>query len=183
MRRFLAMSGLGIGMILSCAFWALAQEEKPAYIGVKKCKICHKTEKQGRQFGKWEASKHAKAYAALGTPEAKEMAAERGVHGDPQKAPECLKCHVTAFGVDPSLIQASFKIEDGVQCETCHGPGSKYKGLKVMKDHEASLKAGLIVPNEKLCLQCHNEESPTYQEFVYKERVEEISHPVPEKKE
>ena len=43
----------------------------------------------------------------------------------------------------------------GVQCESCHGPGSAYKSMKVMKDSDASLAAGLLVPDEATCRGCH----------------------------
>ena len=35
------------------------------YISAGKCKICHKSEKQGKQFPIWEESKHSKSFAAL----------------------------------------------------------------------------------------------------------------------
>ena len=40
------------------------------YVGADKCKICHKTEKQGQQFPIWEGTKHAKTTEALTTEEA-----------------------------------------------------------------------------------------------------------------
>ena len=163
---------------------APAAKPKPAYIGAAGCKTCHKSEKKGNQFGQWEASRHAKAYATLATPAAKEIAKKKGI-ADPQKDGKCLKCHVTAHGVDPSLIAApkkgkkGFQIEDGVQCESCHGPGSLYKKRSVMKDRKAAVAVGLIIPDEKTCKQCHNEESPTFKSFKYEEMVAKIAHPYP----
>lgn len=170
-----------LGVVFWCSVgWTQDTGKKvPRYVGVAKCKLCHKGPKKGEQFEKWGASKHAKAYAVLATPEAKATAKKAGIEGDPQKSPSCLKCHVTAYGVDAKLIASSFKVEDGVQCETCHGPGSAYRKLKVMKDREAALKAGLILPDEKLCVTCHNEESPSYKKFVFKEKAEKIAHPKP----
>ena len=165
---------------------APAAKPKPAYVGAGGCKMCHKSAKKGNQFGQWEASKHAKAYATLATPEAKKIAAEKGI-ADPQKDGKCLKCHVTAHGVDPSLIAApkkgkkGFQIEDGVQCESCHGPGSLYKKRSVMKDRKAAVAVGLIIPDEKTCKQCHNEESPTFKDFNYEEMKKKIAHPNPAK--
>ena len=49
------------------------------YIGATKCKMCHKSEKKGNQFGKWEAGPHAKAYATLATDEAKAVAKKAGI--------------------------------------------------------------------------------------------------------
>mgnify|MGYP001819881094 FL=1 len=48
----------------------------------------------------------------------------------------------------------------GVGCEACHGPGSDYKSMKTMKDREASIAAGLVVPNEETCNSCHAGAAP-----------------------
>lgn len=157
-----------------------AQAEDPHYVGVDKCKKCHRKSNSGEQYQKWKDMKHSKAYETLASDKAKEAAKKAGITGDPQKAPECLKCHVTAFGVDAALIDTTFKMEDGVQCETCHGPGSKYKKKKIMKDVEKAKAAGLIIPEEKLCRECHNEDSPFYEEFDFEKAKEKIAHPVPE---
>lgn len=166
----------------------LAQEEeeaeKPKYIGVANCGKCHKSAKKGDQLGKWTAAKHAQAYVALASEEAKKIATEKGIE-DPQKADECLKCHVTAHGVDAALIEPipegkkGHSIEDGVGCESCHGPGSMYKSRKIMKDREMAVQAGLVIPDEETCKKCHNAESPTFVEFKYEEMLEKIAHPYP----
>ncbi|MFQ5752663.1 MAG: multiheme c-type cytochrome [bacterium] len=94
---------------------------------------------------------------------------------------------MTAHGVDAKLKGPKFKVEDGVGCESCHGPGSAYKGRKVMQDLYAGkldkAKYGLVLPTEKTCVQCHNEESPAYKEFKFKEMVAKIAHSVPKKTE
>ncbi len=143
--------------------------------------MCHKSKTKGDQYSKWSSTRHANAYYTLGTPEAKVIAEKRGVSGDPQKAPECLKCHVTAYGVDESLVAASFKMPDGIQCETCHGPGSDYKKGAIMKDLTKAMEAGLIMPTEALCVKCHNEDSPNFKGFNFEESFKKISHPRPKK--
>jgi hypothetical protein len=158
--------------------------EKPKYVGVESCGMCHKSAAKGNQLGQWQGSKHAQAYATLATPKAKEIATAKGI-ADPQKADQCLKCHVTAHGVDASLIQAAaegkkgYKVEDGVGCESCHGPGSQYKAMAVMKDKAQAAAKGLVEPNEALCKKCHNAESPTAKPFVYADMVKKIAHPNP----
>jgi len=192
MKRVVALLGLVLVLLGLFAILSSAQEKpsvpaekKPAfkYIGVSKCKTCHRTEKQGKQHGIWASSAHAGAYKTLATDKAREVAGKDVK--DPQKAEQCLKCHVTAFGVDAKLIEASFKMEDGVQCEACHGPGSKYKSLKVMKalykGTQDPAEVGYIVSDEKLCVKCHNEESPTYKPFKFDESSKKIAHPVPKK--
>lgn len=183
--------GIAAGMVgallLQSQAFAQPAAGKPAYVGVEACSKCHKRETTGNQYGQWQQSKHAKAFATLGTPEAKKIAAAKGI-ADPQKDGKCLKCHVTAFGVDASLIvkgatpeEKGFVAEDGVQCESCHGPGSQYKARKVMKDKAAAVAAGLVVPDEKVCKTCHNPESPSYKEFNFAEAKKKIEHPNPNK--
>jgi nitrate/TMAO reductase-like tetraheme cytochrome c subunit len=105
---------------------ALVAAQAADYIGASKCKMCHKV-----QYTSWESLSHAKAFDRL--------------TGDEQSNPDCLKCHATGGSADMP----------GVQCEACHGPGSDYKSMKVMKDRDASVAAGLIVPNEDTCKGCH----------------------------
>jgi len=96
------------------------------FIGADKCKMCHKV-----QYASWSESAHAKAFDQL-------KAEEQG------KA-ECLKCHATGDSAEMP----------GVQCEACHGAGSGYKSMKVMKDPEASKAAGLSKAGEAECRVCH----------------------------
>jgi len=47
-----------------------------------------------------------------------------------------------------------------VTCKVCHGPGSEYKSLSIMKDHEKSVANGLIEYKnqeeiKQQCLTCH----------------------------
>ena len=43
---------------------------------------------------------------------------------------------------------------------------------------EAIVSVGLLEPNEKICVQCHNEESPTYKVFNFSEKSAKITHPI-----
>ena len=161
---------------------------KHKYVGVAKCKMCHKGAKKGRQYEIWKASKHAKAYETLKSEESKKIAQKKGLKVPPYEAPECLKCHVTGYGADKSLFMKSFKIEDGVQCEACHGPGSDYRKMKIMKDRKKAIEKGLDPISvsdgsaEKWCRRCHNEESPVFKGFNFKEMWAKIAHPRPKKK-
>jgi hypothetical protein len=105
---------------------------------------------------KWLETKHAQSMTALN--------AEKGETKDPK----CVKCHVTGFGDTTAYTLANPNEEfANVGCEACHGPGSDYKSISVMKDREKAIAAGLVIPNEKTCRGCHNEESPTFKEFDY----------------
>ena len=142
------------------------------YVGTKVCGMCHKTEKQGQQLKIWTESKHSKAFTVLSSDKGKEIAKGK----DATKMAECLKCHVG----DKALQESAFK-EDGVQCETCHGAGSEYKAMSVMKNKEESIKKGLteLKDVEKFCKTCHNSEGHQKPEFKYSEIVKKIAHAVP----
>jgi hypothetical protein len=77
--------------------------------------------------------------------------------------PACVKCHVTGYEEEGGFtsIAATPQLA-GVGCEVCHGPGSVYKDEDTMKDRDASIAAGLLIPNEQTCLGCHNSESPNF---------------------
>ena len=162
---------------------ARAQEKKPEhkYVGVDKCAMCHKSEAKGNQFGVWQKSAHAKAFATLASPKALEIAKAKGLTKPPQESPECLKCHVTGYGKAAELFDPAFKKEMGVQCESCHGPGSDYKDMKVMKDQKLAVAAGLVLPDEAVCTGCHNKESPSFVAFDFKKAQAAIAHPNPAK--
>lgn len=152
------------------------------YVGVKICAACHKTEKQGKQFDIWKASKHAQAYTTLTTAKANEIAKSKGLAKPAAESPECLQCHV----ITSPNVEKSFDMKDGVQCEMCHGAGSAYKSITVMKDKAKAIAAGLTEHKddeaiEKQCKTCHNEKSPSYKPFKFEERWGKIKHPVPKK--
>ena len=98
---------------LGAAYASVGTDPAPAppaenkYIGAEKCKSCHSAAESGDQYGKWKAMKHAHAFESLASEEAKKIATEKGI-ADPQKADECLQCHVTAFKVPDTEIKKGF---------------------------------------------------------------------------
>jgi hypothetical protein len=193
---------MSIGLMLLLLSAISAAQEKPAteekaapeeskaapekiahkYVGVTKCKVCHSMASSGNQYKIWSESKHAKAYETLATPAADSIGKTRDVE-KPQESAKCLVCHVTGYEAPASAKAATFKQDEGVGCEVCHGPGSDYMPMKVMKDKEAAIAAGLQIPTEETCVNCHNEKSPTYKKFVFAEFEKQIAHPVPKKDE
>jgi len=173
---------VGLMILLS----TVSSAESPHYVGVKKCKMCRDRKKEVQQYSIWKNSAHAKAYEILATDKARELAAKAGVKGNPQEAKECLECHVTGHGEDPAAFDTTFVVKDGVQCESCHGPGSVYRSIQIMSaskyasqrdtQHKLAVEAGLIVPDEKTCQQCHNKRSPAYKGFDYKTYYAKIKH-------
>jgi Zn finger protein HypA/HybF involved in hydrogenase expression len=189
---------LGVILVFSGLSWTAQKEAKEdtvkvkaaakpvfGYVGATVCKPCHNLPKTGKQFDMWMSKPHAQAYKTLANEQSIALAKKMKI-ADAQKSEKCLKCHITAFGVPDSLLGEKYSVDEGVTCEACHGPGEKYKSMKIMKDKELALKNGLIEPTEELCVTCHNEESPTYKPFKYAEKVKAIDHsyppPVEEKK-
>jgi hypothetical protein len=159
--------------------------EKHAFVGATKCKMCHKKAEVGEQYVIWEKSKHAQAYATLAGEEAKEIAKAKGIE-NPQEADACLKCHVTGHGAPAELLGSKYDMTEGVTCESCHGAGGDYYKKSTMEGvYTGEIEAatvGLMIPDEKTCVKCHNEESPTFEKFDFKEMSKKIAHPIPEAK-
>jgi len=155
----------------------IAEEFK--YVGNKKCIVCHKSE-----YKSWQKDYHAKALDDL-KPGIK-VEAKKKANLDPDKDytkdEGCLSCHSTGYG-KPAVKRA---ILDNVGCEACHGPGSKYKSMKVMnkkkyrenreEQHKKAIEAGLIEPTEQVCVSCHNDKSPTWKGFDYCKMIKEVKH-------
>jgi len=159
--------------------------EKHSYIGASKCKTCHKKPEVGEQYPLWEKSKHAQAYAALASEKAMEIAKEKGID-NPQEADECLKCHVTGHGAAAEQLGTKYDKTEGVTCESCHGAGGDYYKKKTMvaitSGEVDGATVGMMTPDEKTCVVCHNDESPTFAGFKFDEMVKKIAHPIPEAK-
>jgi len=117
------------------------------YIGVKRCKICHKAE-----FASWQKTLHAKAFDVLKPEE--------------QKKEDCVGCHTTGTTAKKVLLK-------GVQCEACHGPGSDYRKVKVMKDPKLAAENGLINPTKEACVKCHNKKSPTFKPVDFEKALKD----------
>jgi len=160
-------------------------DKKFGYVGAEKCGMCHKKDADGNQLKVWQESKHAKAFEALKTESATKLAG-----GDATKSAACLKCHTTGAGADASLNDAKFNPENGVQCEACHGAGSEYKNMKIMKDRKAAVENGLVVwANEgeiqAMCETCHatknQPEGHPAAEFKFADNYAKIAHKKPVK--
>jgi len=116
------------------------------YVGTDKCaKLCHKVE-----YTSWQKTKHATAFNSLKPEE--------------QAKEECWTCHVTAGKKDMP----------GINCEHCHGAGSNYSKLAIMKDKAKAKAAGMLEPTEKDCVKCHNKKSPTFKGFNFAEAVKKV---------
>jgi YVTN family beta-propeller protein len=154
--RYRSLLGcLVISLLLSYPGGARESAREPVYVGGRVCASCHEGPEMGNQYSRWLLSKHARAYAALALPEAKEMARLSGIPIEPQESPICLGCHATGSEAEEWEKDPGFAMEDGVQCEMCHGPGSEYMAEEVMRDPAEAARRGLKKPDEAFCAKCH----------------------------
>lgn len=102
------------------------------YVGVSACVSCHEEE-----YAFWKTTRHEHAYETLSV-QHKEFNLD------------CVSCHVTGYGKPGgSTVTHVEKLTD-VQCETCHGPGSR---------HAASPNDPTLIqasPPRTLCAECHH---------------------------
>jgi Cytochrome c554 and c-prime len=117
----------------------------PRYVGVEACRKCHKP---AVEF--WKQTVHAHAWKTL-------------VDADKQYNYDCTGCHVTGLGKPggPTLATAEKAGLVDVQCETCHGPGSKH-----VEEAGGSI---IAKPAERFCADnCHTpQHSDTFQLAPY----------------
>ena len=126
MRKNTLLTVLAVAVVALVSVSAQAQDHE--YVGAAKCKMCHKV-----QYASWEQTVHAKA-----TDVAKAST-------DREYSADCLTCHATNASEDFA----------GVQCEACHGPGADFKKMSIMKDREAAVSNGLVIPIQATCDSCH----------------------------
>jgi DnaJ-class molecular chaperone len=121
----------------------------------------------------WENSRHSKSYKVLFTDSALEEAEKQKLEKSPSESPKCLKCHGPLYEKAPEVKT------EGVTCEICHGPGSAYIKISIMKNREKAIENGLIAYNsaeeiKTRCLACHGAET-----FDFESSWEKIKHPIP----
>jgi hypothetical protein len=174
--RIVIVLGIAALLVVSAAHFVVAQDaakKVPAYVGTKSCGMCHKGATKGEVLEKWTASAHAKAFA--------------NIPADKKADKACWACHTTGAGKAGGYAPDAKNAADleGVGCESCHGPGSDYKGMAVMKDPVKAKAAGLITPDEKTCLGCHAGTVPeghkALPKFDFAASKAKIAHPLPKK--
>jgi hypothetical protein len=147
----------------------------PRYLGSSACMSCHSDAEHGNPHIQWMRSEHGHAYWRLAADWALFLGKLRPQYADledPISDDRCLLCHVTGRQDDDALFAESFRKEEGVSCESCHGPGSLYVDPEIMTDREAFLAAGGRIPNENTCRSCHRNSD----QFDYAEMWQMVAH-------
>ncbi|MGE0485245.1 MAG: multiheme c-type cytochrome [Gammaproteobacteria bacterium] len=138
------------------------------YLGVKTCagSTCHgaggasDSRVLQNEFQTWHRQdKHAKAYEVLAGERGQRIARNLGLDSA-TSAPECLACHATY--VPAEQRGKRFSLSDGVSCESCHGPASRWLGQHVAGEasRAENIAKGMYptedpVKRAALCLSCH----------------------------
>jgi Cytochrome c554 and c-prime len=144
---------------------SLQEKSKYLYVGAEKCaSACHNNGKMGFQYNIMKSGTHSKAFEILTSKKAMHYAKNACVKENPQESSVCIKCHVTGGSLDSSFFAATYKKDDGVNCEACH-------------KREYVTKA--FLPKESDCLTCHNNSIHRIPKFDFKENCAKIAHPRP----
>lgn len=120
-----------------------------AFVGVERCATCHTSIAAGRQYPIWSASAHASAWKALQSDSARRLIARPAGSID-----SCIGCH-TSLGRRAVVRGEDTLVSEGVGCERCHGPGSRYALYNVMTDRAAFTANGGVAGSLQDCYGCH----------------------------
>ncbi|WP_394826998.1 multiheme c-type cytochrome [Pendulispora albinea] len=128
-----------------------AAKGEASYAGVETCTTCHDDARKV-----WDKTAHAHAYATLSN-QFKEYNLD------------CVSCHVTGYDMPSGSTVTHVENLKDVQCEVCHGPGSKHAAAP------SKVKVPIPRPKPESCLSCHH--PPHVHEFDAVRKMEDILGP------
>jgi Cytochrome c554 and c-prime len=128
-----------------------AGPDQPTYVGIEACSKCHPGARRV-----WDGTPHAHAYLSLSS-QFKEFNLD------------CVGCHVTGYDMPGGSTVTHVDRLSDVQCEVCHGPGSRH----VLNPTD---KAWIVAkPSAFACLACHH--APHVEEFDPAAKLQRILGP------
>jgi len=171
----------GIALLLALTFaivsalapaQGLQAQNAQSFTGVASCagSTCHgRSEGNGAvvrqdEIATWQepsavSGAHSRAYALLGSRRGQQITASLGM-GDAREAQACLGCHATFAPV--AQRGPKFRLDDGVGCESCHGPAAGWiaSHYEVAGSHANNVANGLTPLDQpqaraRVCLDCH----------------------------
>jgi hypothetical protein len=132
------------------------------YVGANSCRKCHET-----AWSTWVQTDHARTGLVFGMAVGREMKARAEARfRQAGTMLLCEECHQPAVRSESASVTADYHAEDGVQCETCHGPGGDHLRVEASKD---TLNGHLISTPKMLkdhCQACHFDEKPFHSSEV-----------------
>jgi peroxiredoxin len=137
-------------------------------LGAEACKDCHEAE-----YTWWKDSPHA---AAMGS-----LSLEKSLSANPEapKDVACVQCHATATqsGVPPATLEG-YHTDQGVGCESCHGPGEAHVAAEGGTDNIEGLGDDCpVCVLEAVCTRCHTKEWDPL--WTLDERLPKVKHGSP----
>jgi len=109
--------------------------------GSSACIGCHEAE-----HSQWSASAHGGAMASLASSSAEED-------------PTCVRCHATerVVGGPRATDAGQYRVDEGVGCESCHGPGGRHIAAGGGTENIVGLGESCpVCVVEAVCTSCHN---------------------------
>jgi thiol-disulfide isomerase/thioredoxin len=139
--------------------------EQGTNVGSEACVSCHEAE-----VAAWKDSPHAAAMDSLAAPDE-----QRGLAaGEASTTVACVRCHTTAktSGAPPDKLEG-YHLEEGVSCESCHGPGEAHVAAGGGTDNIEGLGEDCpVCVIEAVCTSCHTREwDPTWDLDTHLPRV------------
>ncbi len=161
-----------VAAIISATLAVQASAAEHAYVGAKKCKMCHL-----KEYNSWAATKMANAFGQLKPGASAEAKQKAGLDSNKDYTTDakCLGCHTTGYGKPGGFVDfATTPDLAGVGCEMCHGAGGTYVQKQYMSLENKEFKKPDLVAvgltaqiTKSTCEGCHNTNSP----FVGKDYV------------
>jgi hypothetical protein len=119
------------------------------FVGAESCRDCHR-----KVYEHWESTKHAHGYEPL-------ISDPRDSGRNREHDAACVSCHTVGFEFVGGFVTADKTPElKGVQCESCHGPGSAH--VDDSKDAAALLgmkRTAEDFRRNNRCIVCHDEDN------------------------
>jgi hypothetical protein len=125
-----------------------ARPDQASYVGVEACTSCHPAPREV-----WNNTSHSRAYATLAR-QFKEFNLE------------CVSCHVTGYEQPGGSTVTHVDKLESVQCEVCHGPGSRHVASPTDKTRI------IAKPEASRCVECHH--PPHVEDFDVTAKMKEI---------
>ncbi|HET7710330.1 MAG TPA: multiheme c-type cytochrome, partial [Thermoanaerobaculia bacterium] len=163
---------------------AAAQAHRPGtYAGVASCinSGCHGSTQplqatrvlQNEYFTWLNRDPHSQAYNVLFNAKSARIARNMRLRRSAYQETLCLDCHST--NVPANAVSGRIDLEDGVQCEACHGPAGGWRSEHAQSGwtHQQSVARGAIdlrnvQTRARVCLACHqgNERAEVDHELI-----------------
>jgi len=149
-----------LGLAISPA-WAGESD----FVGSKTCSTtgCHGGAGDlSKQYTIWfRSDPHSRGHSTLTTARSARMAEALGI-ADAAKDVRCTTCHAPFAAVSPHRLAETAKIEEGVSCESCHGPAENWLRSHTRPDYtrEQRVAAGMrdledLYQRANTCVACH----------------------------